>query len=311
MLTIFLLLKLFFTTFVVGMARVLGNPNGEFRGKLGGMVFSRGTHGATVRVKVKPTNPKTAAQQSARLAFRNAGAGFQTLSQALQGAWLSFAQTFFQPLKKKKTGNTTGNQAYTGINATILNMAADLMSSNVQLYAGSVVAAVTTTLMTMNANPPISSVNPNILDSGGNAAGYKLRQVNFDSAFRIQADFDLLGYQGSGIAQGHFLDNQGNNYGFAFYLSDALTAVGMRPKSQFHSLVAFTGLLDKTAGVVTGAHGFRIQCDCSSKIAAHKNTPSVGQIFLITAVIVASNGTVAKIDSAYCTFGTVAPVIPS
>jgi hypothetical protein len=62
------------------MARVLGNPMGELRGKLAGSVYSRNRAGQFVRGYVHPAQANSQAQLDARASFGAASQTWKTQS---------------------------------------------------------------------------------------------------------------------------------------------------------------------------------------------------------------------------------------
>jgi len=69
------------------MARILGFINGVLRGKLGGQVFSANASGEYVRQYVKPVNPNTQAQATARGGFSTALSAWHSLDASTKTAW--------------------------------------------------------------------------------------------------------------------------------------------------------------------------------------------------------------------------------
>ena len=294
------------------MARVINSLIGELRGKLGGTVYSRNAAGPIVRAKSKPTNPNTGAQQAARLSFRTAGKAYQTLTQSLQGGWNTFAKNVYNPFKKKNSGQFTASQAYAGICAQVANANKHVGAFTCQLYGGTtVITGITCANLTGVITPPLVSVAPNIVDTASVAASYKVRGIYMSAANIVTVDLDVQGMAGVAMTAGDFKDNKGNPYGFSVYISSPVNFQGARPSSQYHSLLAFSGIPTKTPGPVVGCHGFRITLDASAFMSVHKNLPTAGQIFMLSLVLIAANGTATKVDSFYVVYGTAAPTIPA
>lgn len=74
------------------MAKVAFTPVvGDARGKVGNTVFSRAKNGATIRLRVRPTNPSTIAQQEARANLVNAANAYKALSSTNLELWRDYA----------------------------------------------------------------------------------------------------------------------------------------------------------------------------------------------------------------------------
>lgn len=59
----------------------------DARGKLGGHVFTKSRSGATIRTKVTPSNPRTAAQSLARVLFASLSSEWSNLDEEERAAW--------------------------------------------------------------------------------------------------------------------------------------------------------------------------------------------------------------------------------
>lgn len=91
---------------------------GDARGKTGGTVFTKGRHGAFIRRKVSPIQPRTSAQQNVR-------ASFTALSKAWSGAlmddtkraaWNALASAYPQKDKFGASHTLTGLQLFQKLN---------------------------------------------------------------------------------------------------------------------------------------------------------------------------------------------------
>jgi len=63
----------------------------DMRGKIGGNVFSRGKSGHTVRVRVKPSNPRTSAQSNVRSLMADGARFFKDLAAEDLALWRDYA----------------------------------------------------------------------------------------------------------------------------------------------------------------------------------------------------------------------------
>lgn len=79
---------------VLIMAKIgLGVIVAQIRGKVGGGVFTRARNGATLRVRVRPSNPNSSEQSSVRSYLSDAAAAFKALSAANLAAWQDYANS--------------------------------------------------------------------------------------------------------------------------------------------------------------------------------------------------------------------------
>lgn len=65
----------------------------DIRGKLGGNVFSKGRSGSTLRVRVKPRNPRSSAQSAVRALVTAGSRAAKALSSMLLAEWKAYALT--------------------------------------------------------------------------------------------------------------------------------------------------------------------------------------------------------------------------
>lgn len=76
------------------MAKIgLGVIVSQIRGKVGGGVFTRAHNGATLRVRVRPTNPRSTEQSAVRGYMTVASRAFKALSSSSLAAWQDYANS--------------------------------------------------------------------------------------------------------------------------------------------------------------------------------------------------------------------------
>lgn len=107
------------------MAILFGNPNGEMRGSVGASTYTRSASGKQVmRARVKPTNPRTIAQSTARTQFGAGSTAYTQLTAAIKSKWDAIAQSkgikqgrwdYIKRFKYIKTSNSTKATAGTGM----------------------------------------------------------------------------------------------------------------------------------------------------------------------------------------------------
>lgn len=101
------------------MAKILGFINAVLRGKLGGSVYSANAGGEYIRQYVKPINPNTQAQATARGGFTTALSAWHSLTSAEKQDWATFAMT---------SGFTSGINAFMSLRARAI--ASERLTSN-------------------------------------------------------------------------------------------------------------------------------------------------------------------------------------
>jgi hypothetical protein len=85
-------------------------------GKLGNLVYTRNATGYFARNRVKPAQPRTAAQTTQKNNLRDASRAYKALTSAQVASWASAAATYPQTTKRGKSTNLTGQQLYMKLN---------------------------------------------------------------------------------------------------------------------------------------------------------------------------------------------------
>jgi hypothetical protein len=91
----------------------------DARGKLGGQVFTKTRSGATVRTKVTPTNPQTAAQQRARSILSNLSSNWRGLDPEQRAGWNSGVDQFTRSNVFGDRYAPSGKNLFVGLNANL------------------------------------------------------------------------------------------------------------------------------------------------------------------------------------------------
>lgn len=146
------------------------NVFGEFSGKLGGLVFSRGRGGAYVRRFVTPTNPRTAKQVAVRERFAQRALEFRALEPSIKQMWLEYSNTLFSPL----TGTGRGG----ALNAFLSNRQAVDNANN----------AAANTQFDVQTDPRVPFVLPTLPPSKPLSANIK------SGAFKIIPNIESVSY---------------------------------------------------------------------------------------------------------------------
>jgi len=283
------------------MARVIGNPLGELRGKLAGMVFSKNAAGPIVRQYVIPTNPNTWAQTSARALFRVSVMTWKSFSQLIQQGWEVFAKNTFVPLRKVNVGQYTGQQA---CNAILMSGRFCVSRGRVPTWVAvppgvdPICVAIPFVLPSV---APLFSVVPNIAQLTKPPA-----TMTFDT-FVVsntgQLEFRML-FQGTpvgGLDANEFIDSNGTPFSFAVYISDPVNQFGNRPKNQFYQRLCNANLCTFPVANLNGLIGVTLGWNFAPFIPTYKSFPVPGSICKITIVCIGQNGTQAVAGSGYVT----------
>lgn len=125
----------------------------DLRNKVGGNVFTKVRSGAMVRIKVSPTQPRTAAQTAVRSNFTALSKGWDTITQTQRDGWISLASSL---PKKDIFGNTyylTGLQLYQQLNRNLQSIGVAIISDAPASVSVGSPGAVT---LVSAAGPPIT-----------------------------------------------------------------------------------------------------------------------------------------------------------
>lgn len=92
----------------------------DARGKLNGMVFTRGRYGAVIRTKVSPVQPDTNAQQLTKQNFGALSASFRALTEDQIAGWNTAALNWPRSNVFGQTYYPSGLNLYVGLNQNLL-----------------------------------------------------------------------------------------------------------------------------------------------------------------------------------------------
>lgn len=106
------------------MSKILfGAGVADARNALGGHVFSKNRNGAYLRMKVSPSQPRTAAQLDVRANFGDISAAWgAVLTDALRAAWIALAATVTIPDQFGNPQVPTGLQMYQRVNRNLFTI---------------------------------------------------------------------------------------------------------------------------------------------------------------------------------------------
>ena len=102
------------------MAKIIMADGSEIRGKIGGKVYSRNASGAYVRKFVKPVNPSTSLQATARNNFKTISQAYRDLSDADKASYEAMRQYYTRQDSVGNTVTPTASQLFARINGKLL-----------------------------------------------------------------------------------------------------------------------------------------------------------------------------------------------
>jgi hypothetical protein len=234
------------------MARVVANPYGEFRGKLGGMVFSATAGRKTVRAYSVPIQPNTEAQLSARASFGAAAQSYHSLTDGVKIVWESYAKGIFNAKDQYNEGQWSGANAFTSLR-NFINMSA--RSPLTMSYENDSDTALDGTVVPFEfqAAPPTDQLQANIksgIEMQPCPVILEAAELHADGKFDITMGFG--GCLAAGLGQDNLEDGVGNPFGFAVYVSNvinqassfvtnpAMQLLGIMPSLSGKTLVGLT-----------------------------------------------------------------------
>ncbi len=282
------------------MARVIGNPFGEFRGKLAGNVWSKNAAGAIIRLYVIPVDRNTIAQQDSRNNFRNSAQFWKTLTQVAQQAWNDFAVATFNPLRKVNLGQYTGNQAQVSVRAAVLNAIGQSFSAAYVALDAGIAPAGTDGVFAPALTPPLTSVQANLKQTSGPPLTYIFQNLIVSASGALQFDARFSGIPAAND-QDDFIDENGVPYSWKCYLSDPVSQVGGRPKNDFFNSLGSALPVTFAITTLAGLNGVQIAWNFSSLIPKMLSFVSVGQIAKMTISCISLDGTMIRSFSDYVT----------
>lgn len=280
------------------MARILGNPFGELRGKAGGSVFSRNRAGEFMRVYVKPAQANSVAQLTARASFGSASQLYRTRTPLTQQTWKDFALTTYNPLRRTNVGQYTGQQAFIAINQSAQMSQAKTLNTTWKLLGGGATQANTSNAYSCPSSAPGTTCIPQVFAaSGGGTLPLLTDFLTFSLTTGLKVNLNF-GATGIGKLAGQLTDANNKAFGVGFYMSDPVSFNNQRVKNKWYAFLGNTNQPTFTTPLVAGLLGLEMNCALPS-ITGYKSFPTAGQWVLMTAVQVGIDGTQATIGSQY------------
>jgi hypothetical protein len=283
------------------MAKIKGTLLDGARGRIGGVVFSQNGSSTYAKTYKPHTNPNSLAQQNQRNRFRSMSGGFNALTQAIQQGWADFAAAAFNPLRKTNKGQFSAIMAFKATKLVVQACNDRSVPCSITFDGGTPTVSYTSSSISMPASAPVNSVRPDIYDTATNNLPYQISGCSLTSAGVINASINFSGAAAAGITGTAIKDENGTKQGFSIYISDPVHSVGYRPRNQFFQNLGFTGIFQTTTPTAATHKKLNLNMNCSSLVPNFKKFVTVGQVVLMTIVVVGENGTLTVAGSQFVT----------
>jgi len=280
------------------VARILGNPFGELRGKAGGSVFSRNKAGQFMRVYVRPTQANSVAQVNARISFGDASQSFSSLNQFLKSGWQTFATSVYNPLRKTNVGQYSSQQAYIGINQSRKTSSAKTIITEWKTLDGvTVIPATSQSFINSNYAPSFTVVGT--VTGTGTAGPIPMFATDIAITALGNLAFKLnFGTTGVGKAAGDLVDSNGKPFAIGFYLSNPLKFDAQVPKNKYFMFLGNTNIPNFTTNLPDGTLGISVT-NWEIPYLEFKQWLVAGNWVAVTVLAIGNDGTQVRISEQY------------
>lgn len=278
------------------MARVLGNPFGDLRGKLGGAVFSRNKSGAIVRVYTKNTDRKSDSQVDRRSRFGNVASLWASIPGSVKSNWNQYAESGFAPKRGKKPGSYTGFSAFVSIEANKANFGINM--SPLSMLVPDLASVTQSSSFEAIGTVPTKSLTGGVYNVTTEAY---IKFTNSQCCFR---NADTVGVkvflESETTSNNHLFTNASNDNPFSFvvFASEVLSYEGASVKNPFRYMVA-NGIF--TTPVTGWSATDNIEFDMAIADSWYKNTnkPTTADMLLLTLCIFDASGQISVVGQNY------------
>jgi hypothetical protein len=277
------------------MGKLIGNPFGEIRGKVGGVVFSRNKHGPIVRAYVKPVQANSVAQTNQRARFASLPTVYKSLTQAQKRLWSSYAVNGFIARHTTNKGRFTGQNAFVSINM-LLSQVNDSMNAitmkqygvpldPLKLHQSSFVIPQLIIPVSQVSAFTIRKATPTLI-----LQDQKWQVTKVTKDFGVTFTFEVVGYTDFS-APGTYLKFFGSdNTNIMCTMSEGLDDSDARPKDFDRFTIASTGKFWFTS---EGAFGSKYEIKIADRtdMSNYDTAPTVGKTVYITLYAIGDRGT--------------------
>lgn len=266
------------------MARILGgNPSGEFRGRLGGVVYSRNKSGQVVRQYVKGVDRNSASQIAARSAFSQSVTAFHSLNPSQKLAWQVYGSQYFTSVNKGHlAGVHSGVNAFVSLRNTLLNVQKNsALSPHISVNGLPVVGPI--------VQSPINFVN----EAPAHPFAGKLANYGFSDARVISYSIStgVASIKLSLIPEGLFAgtpsvaastgsvlqDGNGNFVGFLTKLSSSAPQQNVQVQAPDALILASSGLIEQYTTPSVISNEIQLDLNTGSNVLSSKYYPNVAE----------------------------------
>lgn len=275
------------------MARILGNPYGELRGKVGGSVFSRNKGGQVMRVYAKPGNPSSQAQRNTRSIWIAVSGMWNALTVQMRNAWTEFARSGFRAMRGRSTGTATGANAFKSCAMAALNANSKINIFDMHATLGSIAVDLTTSPFAVATIPPLFSIKPSMMTAQGGSTNFDIDSATISSSGSMVVTIAANSDSSLDLDANPFQDDNLSPYAISVSLSEAVKAEGAAIQNQFHYNLGNTGVITNVSPSLANERKFRLTWDASTLIANFKSFPPADSWVLVTVTVVGSEGTQA------------------
>lgn len=293
------------------MARIVGgNPQGEFRGKLGGLVYSRNRSGQIARSYARPLNRNSAAQVKARAAFAQAIVAYHLLNPQQKLAWQIYGAQYFTSVNR---GNLAG--AHSGINAfvslrnTLLNIQNNMdLGPGIDVNGVPVVGPIVQSpinFVNEAPNTPFMGKLANYGISNAELIGYSISTGVASIKLGLIQEGFIPGTGTAGASTSSILTDGHNNYvGVMAKISASAPQQNVFPTAQDGLILASSGLIEQytTPSVISNEIVFNLHPGINTY--SSKYMPQVAQSVFASVWLYNSKGEQMRIGGNWVQIST-------
>ena len=280
-------------------AMLLGNPFGEVRGKLAGNVFSRNGHGAYLREYVVGLNPNTVAQATARSSFSNVSSQFSSLTASQRARWSEYAKSIFVPRENSHSMRYNGYQAF--VSCAMANLRSRNLNRHWDFLLDGYAPTVSWKVIDWATNvdePQVSSKVVSARTIYDKVLPFTLKTADYwlsgKCSFTIK-----LGQDSNTWSFNYFKDENGNQNGFALYMSNPFKGENYFVQNPLYRCVGFFKPWQTT--IVPGApftfNELEYITNDSFNLAKYKSQPVSGDWVRLTLYTIDLYGQMRRVGS--------------
>lgn len=274
------------------MARVIGNPFGDMRGKLGGMVFSRNKSGQIVRVYVKNTDKESESQVARRGRFAAVSSLWSSIPLANKANWNQYAEQYFSPKSGKKHGLYSGFSAFMSCESNKVNF-------QNQPVGFEFINPSLTSVAYLSAMEPVGKVPEKYLTAGIYDVTTK-DYITFSGSECCFVDKDTVKVKvlldRMSTANLHKFTNAEDNNPFSFvvYCSESLSYEGQKAGAPFRFVVAYAKFVEPKEGW-SAVSSIEFDLELCPSWYKNINKPQTGDPCVLTLAIFDGLGQIVKV----------------